>query len=146
MTIRKELADAIINLLIADSTLKSLLSDPVQFYQGQAPNRAVLPYLVINMRVGQWDTMPVEDSQGYGSETNIDILIFTNERAFKDISDIGSRIKDLLRDTQNISMVNHNLTLIRFIFENVFSVPENAESDQNLSYGVLQFRALTEEI
>lgn len=142
-----EILTAIKNIIVADSTIKSLMSDPIRFYDLKAPNKSVMPYIVVNARVLQWDTVPTETSDGYGNEVNIDIMVFTNSRVSYKLRQINQRIKELLRDAENISMVDHNLTMLRFVYESTFDdIDDNAEADQNITYGVLQFRALTEEV
>lgn len=147
LPVRIDFFKAVQTILKADSTMKSLLTDPLVIYDTKAPNRAALPYLVMNARLGQWDTGPTETSGGYGTEMNLDIMIFTNNRGSSVNATIGHRIKELLRDTQSLVMVNHHLVMMRFMFEGNFDdQDDNAEVDQMLSYGVLQFRALIEEV
>lgn len=147
LPVRIDFFKAVQTLLGADSTMKNLLTDPVVFYDTKAKNRAALPYIVMNARLGQWDTVATETGDGYGAEMNLDILIFTNSRGSSLNATIGQRIKELLRDTESLVMANHHLVMIRFMFEGNFDdQDDNAETDQMLSYGVLQFRALIEEV
>lgn len=126
--------------ILADPTLRQLVSNPVRIYD-LVPERAVMPYIAHDQPgTAEWDVTPTETDEGYGHEHTIMLHVWSSYEGRKQMSAILYRLEVLFRDW-SASLTGHRLINIRFQFSDRLRDP-----DGQAFHGVIQFRAATEEI
>lgn len=136
-----ELQKSIRGVLVADSTLASLMGGAVKFFD-YVPERESLPY--IEYREGstaEWDVDETGSATGFGREHTLTINVWSGYEGVKELRGILRRVYDLLQNNTSLSLVDHNLVNLRFMFDDVVREP-----DGQSYHGISQFRAITEEI
>lgn len=135
-----ELQKAMRAAILADATLKSLVSAPVRLYDF-VPENAPMPYIVHDEPTSsEWDVTPTETDGGFGHEHAIMLHVWSAYEGRKEVSAILSRLEVLFREWEP-SLTGHRLVNIRFQSSDRLRDP-----DGQAFHGVLQFRAVTEEI
>lgn len=135
-----ELQKAMRAAILADASLKALVSNPVRLYD-LVPERAVMPYIAHDQPgTTEWDVTPTETDAGYGHEHTIMLHVWSSYEGRKEMSAILYRLEVLFRDWSP-SLTGHRLINIRFQFSDRLRDP-----DGQAFHGVIQFRMVTEEI
>jgi len=135
-----ELQKAIRTAILADATLRSLISNPVRFYD-LVPERAPMPYLQYSEPgTAEWDVTPTETDDGFGHEHTITLHVWSSYEGQKEVGEILYRLAELFRDW-SASLTGHRLVNIRYQFSDRLRDP-----DGQAYHGIIQFRAVTEEL
>jgi hypothetical protein len=135
-----ELQKAMRTDILADAALKALVSDPVRLYD-YVPENAAMPFIAHDEPgTAEWDVTPTETDDGYGHEHTIMFHVWSAYEGKKELGAILYRLEQLFRDWAP-SLTGHRLVNIRFQFSDRLRDP-----DGQAYHGVIQFRAVTEEI
>lgn len=133
-----EIRKAIINKLVADAGLQSLVGTRV--YQ-KAPSDVVFPYVIYHRNDSQeWDTGETGTQTGFGLQHNIIIHVFDNEEGTVDIESIQVRIFEILQYATNLILQDHLVISCRRILEDVSEDPDGKGYQ-----GTSIYRVITEE-
>ena len=135
-----ELQKAMRAAIISDATLKALMGDPVALYD-LVPENAAMPYIAHDEPgTAEWDVTPTETDDGYGHEHTIMMHVWSSYEGRKEVGAILYRLEQIFRDW-SVSLTGHRLVNIRYQFSDRLRDP-----DGQAYHGVIQFRAVTEEI
>lgn len=135
-----ELQKAMRAAILSDVTLRTLVSDPVRLYD-HVPENAPMPYIQHDEPgTAEWDVTPTETDEGYGHEHNIMLHVWSAYEGKQEINAILYRLEQIFRDWR-ASLTGHRLVHIRYQFSDRLRDP-----DGQAYHGVIQFRAVTEEI
>ena len=124
---------AVYDALRADSSLKSLISDPVRVYD-HTPQNSVAPYIVI----GETRGLPFDTKDTDGMDQSLMIHVWSEYRGLKETKQIQAAIMDAI-DQVSLSITGHSQALLRFEFSDVF-----LDADGLTRHGVQRFRIVTE--
>jgi len=134
-----ELQKAMRAAIMADVTLKALVSDPVRLYD-LVPESAPMPYIAYDEPGAlEWDVTPTETDAGFGHEHTVMLHVWSAYEGKKEIGAILYRLECIFRDW-SASLTGHRLINIRYQFQDRLRDP-----DGQAYHGVIQFRAVTEE-
>jgi hypothetical protein len=135
-----ELQKAARAAIISDAGLIALMGNPVQLYDA-VPENAPMPYLAHDEpNTAEWDVTPTETDAGYGHEHTFMLHAWSAYEGKKEVGAILYRLEQLFRDWSP-SLTGHRLVNIRYQFSDRLRDP-----DGQAFHGVIQFRAVTEEI
>ena len=135
-----ELQTAMRVAILADAPLKALMGDPVALYD-HVPENAAMPYIQHDEPgTSEWDVTPTETDDGYGHEHTIMLHVWSSYEGKKEVGAILYRLEVLFRDW-SATLTGHRLIHIRYQFSDRLRDP-----DGQAYHGVIQFRAVTEEI
>lgn len=124
----------------APGGLQELMGDPVALYD-HVPENAAMPYIQHDEPgTSEWDVTPTETDDGYGHEHTIMLHVWSSYEGKKEVGAILYRLEVLFRDWSP-SLTGHRLVHIRYQFSDRLRDP-----DGQAYHGVIQFRAVTEEI
>ncbi len=134
-----ELQKAARTAILADTTLRALMGNPVPLYD-EVPERAAMPYIVHDEPdTSEWDVSPTETDAGYGHEHSLMFHVWSAYEGRKEVADIMRALEVLFRDWAP-SLTGHRVVNIRFQLSTVLRDP-----DGQARHGVIQFRVVTEE-
>lgn len=130
-----ELATAVIVALRADATLiAQVAAAKILAY---VPEGTDEPYIeIVENSTGEWDT----DTDN-GKVHTVSISAWSSQEGPKEVQNILRAVYDVLQDNVSLSLTGHNLVNMRYLFQDVVREP-----DGQLYHGIVQFRAVTEEI
>lgn len=135
-----ELQKAIFATLGADADLATAMGGTVTIYD-YAPERAPMPYVVIDEPgTSEWDVTPTETDDGFGKEHTVMLHCWSSYEGKKEVNAMLRAIEMALRDYAP-TLTDHRLVNIRYQFSDRLRDP-----DGQAFHGVIQFRAVTEEI
>lgn len=135
-----EMQKAIRAALIADASLATIMGGAVRFYDVPPPD-ALMPYLTIDTSAAaEWDVTPTESDDGHGHEITILIHSWSAYEGMKETGQMIRRVEEIVRDLAP-ELTAHRLVNIRFQFSDRLRDP-----DGQALHGVIQFRAVTEEL
>lgn len=135
---------AVVTALAADADLATAMGGTATVLD-HVPENQAMPYVEYEDNdSSEWDTGEEEDgSMGYGAEHTIRLFCWSSYEGKKQakamLDAINRRIRDA--DDLNLTINGHRLINIRRMFSYVLRDP-----DLQAYYGVIQFRAVTEEI
>lgn len=140
MSAEFELQKAIKAVLEATAPLITAMGGAFEVYDCP-PERSPLPYISFgDAHTDEYDTVPTETSDGYGSEHRLIINVWSDYEGKKECSAVINEIKKALRDTP-LALTGHRNPNIRFRSADI-----GKEPDGQAYHGVAIFRAVTEEI
>lgn len=135
-----ELQKAMRIAILGDATLKAMVSDPVRLFD-HVPENAAMPYIQHDEPgTAEWDVTPTETDAGFGHEHQLMLHVWSSYEGKKEIGAILYRLEQLFR-SWSTSLTGHRLVNIRYQFSDRLRDP-----DGQAYHGVIQFRAVTEEI
>lgn len=124
------LQTAIYSKLNTDSNLTTTLGCAVF---DEVPATATYPYIVLGEETAnEYDTKDLK-----GSQTTINLHIWSEYQGSKECKNIMDRVHDLLHDG-NINVTGFNLINLRFEFSDIMRDPDGVTR-----HGVMRFRAIT---
>ena len=128
------LQKAIYTALRADSSLRTLISNPVRVFD-HVPQKTAFPYILIGEAATEdWDTVTTD-----GMDITITIHTWSRYRGMKETKQIMEAILNVL-DKSSLTVTGHNLILFLFEFSDTFM-----DADGFTRHGVQRFRALTSD-
>ena len=135
-----QLQKAIKAALVADATIITLMgASPAVF--DHVPDAEPMPYIQLDEPgTSAWDVTPTEADDGYGKEHTAMIHVWSSYEGKKEINAIMRAIELELRDFSP-TLANHKVVNFRFQFADRLR-----DQDGQAYHGVIQFRAITEEI
>lgn len=135
-----ELQKAMRAAMLADAGLQALMGNPPAIFD-HVPERAAMPYIQHDEPgTAEWDVTPTETDDGFGHEHTIMLHVWSAYEGKKEVGAILYRLEELFRDA-SLSLTGHRLVNIRYQFSDRLRDP-----DGQAYHGVIQFRAVTEEV
>jgi hypothetical protein len=140
-----ELQKAMVAVLRGDTgaepfTLKSILGGNPTVLD-HVPEDQAMPYLeFVDASMNDWDVTPTEEDEGYGKEHRIQWSVWSEYEGKRQAGNAIRRVEELFRDWAP-ALTGHRLINIRMLFSDVVRDP-----DGQAYQGVIQFRAVTEEL
>lgn len=142
-----ELQTAVVGALKTDAALKAAMGitggDDATVLDHVPPNQR-MPYVEFeDGDTAEWDAGESEGGMEYGHEHRFRLFCWSDYEGKKQAKAMIAAIEARLRDTTNLDLTagSHRLINIRHRFSYVLRDP-----DLQAYYGVIEFRAVTEEI
>ncbi len=126
---------AVYDAILADATIRTLVSNPVRAFSIQAPQGTDYPYITI----GDGDGASFDTKSTDGMELVFRVHTWSRYRGAKQALEIMDAINDAI-DEQSLTITGHSLVVLRF--EN--SVGPLLDPDGFTLHGIQRFRAITE--
>lgn len=123
------LQQALYAVLSGDSTLTSTLGASVY---DEVPQPSSYPYV----QIGEDNTLDYSTKDLVGSETVVNIHVWSRYPGAKEAKQIIDRIHSLLHDS-NLTVTGHNFINMRMEFSDILRDPDGATR-----HGVMRFRAV----
>jgi len=130
-----ELQQAVYAALIASAALQSYIGNPARVFDDVPPG-SDFPYITLGQAsVTDWST-----SSDTGFEHRLTLHAWSRYDGRREVKEIMAQMHGLLHDAA-LTLVNHTLVNLRFIFSDVFRDP-----DGRTYHGVMRYRAVTEPV